>query len=335
MGSTSPRGDRQLIPPGLDGQREKWGLEGRLKFMAEPTSGNSPIRIAFHIGWHKTATTWFQRVGLQCHPNIVACFKDEPFVRHIIRDSDFDFDPDSVRTLLIERSTALQSDQLLVASAERLSGHAASGGYDTVRIANRIHAVAPEAKVFVLIRHQSEAIRSEYKQIVSLGWTGSVEQTLRTAPHVKTVGVDPAYWEYDRLLATYAKLFGSDNVLALDYGRFSQDQSSVLDELATFLGIARWELDQSMLNERVNRSQTDGQAAIRRRLNIFRESELNPNPPAVVPQRILDAVALRLGSLARKPLFDASFDDWVDGRYSDSNKRLAQEWGITLARAGR
>jgi hypothetical protein len=302
------------------------------------SQGGSPIRIAFHIGWHKTATTWFQRVGLQHNPSIVACSVSEPFVSQILQASDFDFDPASVRELLLERSATIRDDskQMIVVSAERLSGHAASGGYDAVRIAHRICAIAPEAKIFLLLRHQSEAIRSEYKQIVSLGWTGSVTQTLHPVPHIKTVGVDPAYWEYDRLLATYVQLFGKGNVKAFDYGRFSREPASVLDELATFLGIEPWDLDASILNERVNRSRSDSEIAVRRRLNLFRQSELNPNPPTVVSQRILDALAVRVSRLPmRKPLFDGSFEAWVEERYRDSNERLAGDWGITLTRSGR
>ncbi len=89
----------------------------------------------------------------------------------------------------------------------------------------------PEAKIFWIVRHQAEAIRSEYKQIVLAGWPGDLKTTLAPAPRMKTTGIDLAYWEYDRLLSAYAQRFGRENVKVIDFGRFTRDSGEVCSRI--------------------------------------------------------------------------------------------------------
>ena len=103
-----------------------------------------PTRVAFHLGYHKTATTWLQREILPRHPAIRLFVEGSPhgspFLQEIIGRSDRDFDPARARRSFDERvaELAVPDDGVVVVSAERLSGHAATGGYDTFRIARRL-----------------------------------------------------------------------------------------------------------------------------------------------------------------------------------------------------
>ncbi|HUY22816.1 MAG TPA: sulfotransferase [Acidimicrobiales bacterium] len=309
------------------------------------TAPSPSCRIAVHIGYHKTATTWFQQIALGSHPAITPLLggsefgvvASDAFVRQLVFARDSEFDAGDARRLFTERAGAAATDpgRTVVVSAERLSGHAASGGYDSIRIADRVHATLPEAKVFWMLRHQAEAIRSEYKQIVVAGWPGAVAATLAPEPRMKTTGIDLAYWEYDRLLSAYARRFGRDNVKVVDYGEFTRDPGAVLARLAAFLEVAPWDLSAEEMATRVNEGESDRETRTRQRLNHVTRTELNPYPPVDVPNR----VSARIVKLSRalpggRPLFPAGFDDWVGERYRESNRRLADDWGVVLTRSG-
>lgn len=299
-------------------------------------NSKSTPAAAVHIGYHKTASTWFQQVAFRHHSQLAPMLDEDPFVKQVIGASDSDFDSVSASALFHEQARSLTTDcqRLLIVSAERLSGHAASGGFDSFRIASRLHATLPGAKIFWLVRDQAEAIRSEYKQIVSKGWPGNLQRTLDPLPSVKTVGVDLAYWEYDRLLSRYAELFGRKNIMVIDYGRFTRGQGTVLGELARFLNIDPWSLGQSQLTQRLNASKSDRGIGVRQYLNHFRRTELNPFPPFVISDRIVGPLTRVFGRLpSRHPIFDDAFDQWVEERYRISNERLSDEWGVTLTRS--
>jgi hypothetical protein len=303
-----------------------------------------PDRVAVHVGYHKTATTWFQQIPFRNHPRIAPLLggsefgvvASDDFLRQIIFQRDSDFNAANARSLLGERAGSLvtASRDTLVISAERMSGHAASGGYDAVRIADRLHATVPEARIFWVLRHQAEAIRSEYKQIVLAGWPGSLRDTLAPTPKMKTVGVDLAYWEYERLLSAYVDRFGRDRVMIIDFGQFTRDRGLVLNDLARFLDIDPWSLSEDQLTTRMNEGESDRGTRLRQLFNHFTATELNPFPPIDIPDRV-SAMAVRILSplQRRRALFGPSFEEWVDERFAASNKRLAEQWGVVLTRS--
>ncbi len=151
---------------------------------------------------------------------------------------------------------------------------------------------------------------------------------------MKTTGFDLAHWEYDRLLRAYARRFGRENVAVIDYGRFTRDPSAVLVELAGFLDLGPWSLSSDQLTTRMNEGESDRETRMRQRLNHFTKSELNPYPPIDIPDRVSAFVVQLCRHLQRRPLFGADFDAWVEERFSASNRRLSEEWGVTLSRSG-
>ncbi|MGH9920249.1 MAG: sulfotransferase, partial [Nitrososphaerales archaeon] len=246
-------------------------------------------RIAVHIGFHRTGTTWLQNTAFCDHPGLFpfmgtssfGAIASSPFLREIVftRESRFDATRarDAYRTQI--ESRAVSPTKVALISAERLSGNAASGGFDALRIARRLRDVLEDAKVFWILRHQADAIPSEYKALVRAGWPGSVRSTLAQEPRLRTVGFHLAYWEYDSLASAYARLFGPERIKIIDYGEFTRRPRQVLDDLANFLEIDRWNLTDGQLSKRLNVSESDPQVRLRQRLNHWRRSELNPYPP--------------------------------------------------------
>jgi hypothetical protein len=298
-----------------------------------------------HIGYRKTGSTWLQNVAFQRHPALATVpaypirpleLMAHPLLRELVVRPDREFDPAAARSVLIDavREAVGDDECMVLVTAERLSGHGASGGYDSFRIARRLHASVPEAKVFWFVREQVSAIRAEYKHMVIEGWPGTVEATLAARSPWATVGFDLGHWEYHHLVETYQGLFGAENVRVFDYGRLRGGAGPLLDELAGFLGLDPWDLSADDLDGRVNVSGSDRYIATRRILNHVTRSELNPYPPITV-SKWLRSKSIAVGAaarLARRPLFPADFDQSIAQRYGDSNKRLAALTGIEFSR---
>src|SRR5690349_1191325 len=180
-----------------------------------PTPYAVPItaRIAFHIGYHKTATTWFQRAAMPAHPGIRPLFTDQPttdpLLVELVLTPRHSFDADRARAALAARLAELDVPDggIALGSQERLSGHAATGGFDTFDIAERIRATAPEAKIFAVVREQVGMVESEYLQLLQEGSLRGLDRLLRTTPTLSSMPVfDLRQYEYDRLADHYVEL---------------------------------------------------------------------------------------------------------------------------------
>jgi hypothetical protein len=298
-------------------------------------------RIAFHLGFHKTATTWFQREALPRHPAVGRFVPtspmDSPFLVEILASPDRSFDPKRTRELLERRiaELAVPTDGVVVISAERLSGNAATGGYDAVRIANRLAAVAPEAKVFWVVREQVSMLESEYRQLVREGSPAKLRNFIQPAPGARMrVGFDPGQYEYDLLADAYARLFGAEQVRLFEFGALTADPGAFLDEVAAFLEISPWpSLPPEVLHARVNSSLPRRLMGVRRFMNHFERGGLNPFPVVAfrpVWRTPLGVLADRLPP-PKTPFFDPEMQESLRARYRASNERLAERYGIVFA----
>jgi hypothetical protein len=288
-----------------------------------------PHPVAVHIGFHKTATTWLQREVFPHHPGLRPYVPgrvwDDPFLHEIVADSDREFDPARARDAYdagLERLGTLATDDVVVVSAERLSGHAASGGYDTVRIARRLHATLPEASVLMLVRSQIDMIESEYRQLVGEGYPGRIS-SLWSADPWKTVHFDLGHYEYDTLVREYQQQFGAENVAVFSYEGLVADRRGFLDRLAAFFGVAPFELGDDVGARSIHPGLPNRGLGILRTLNHVRRSELNRFPIFDIGVRWrgpIAAVSRRLPR--RRHLIPAAKRAELAERYRDANDRL-------------
>jgi hypothetical protein len=284
-----------------------------------------------HICYHKTATTWLQREVFPRHPHLRPYVSgrvwNDPFLRCIVAESDGEFDPERARetyTAGLANLGPLVPDDLVVVSAERLSGHAASGGYDTFRIARRLHATLPEARVLMVVRSQIDMIESEYRQLVGEGYPGRIS-SLWASDRWKTVQFDESHYEYDTLVREYQQLFGADNIAVFPYEGIGADRGHFLDELAAFLGVAPFDLGADAGERAVHPGLPNRGLGLLRALNHLRRSELNPFPIVDLGSSWrgpIVAVARRLPR--RRHLIPAAKRVELSERYRESNDRLAK-----------
>lgn len=295
------------------------------------------MELVFHIGYHKTATSWLQQSYFREHPGIALLSNSErpwedKLLSYLIATPDAVFDPAVGQALLAERirsdAGAITGRKVLLISAERLSGHPFSGGYDNVRIARRIAASFADAKIMCVVRNQLDMIWSVYKQLVSVGYPATLSQLLEMRSW-KTTSFDLAYFEYDRLISQYHALFGKEKVCVLQYELMRGDVDAFLGKVCSFLGVDYVEPQQA--TTRVNPSLSDASIEIVRRLNYFRKSDLYPFPLldlgkgfASLRQTAIQLARLRPGIVSQR---DGRLLRDLGPRFSASNARLARILG--------
>ncbi len=288
-------------------------------------------RLLVHIGHHKTGTSWLQQVLFPQHPLFVplvdsAAPWNDALMRALVAVRSGDFDAASASRLLQERISRAQirHGQIGVVSAERLSGHPLSGGYDSHAIAGRIHQIAPDALVFGVVRGQRSMIRSSYQQLVMEGFPGTIEQWL-FAETWKGTGFRWEYYEFDRLLRRYQALFGPEQVLFMRYEGLIAEPGLFIRQLTEFCGLPE---PAGLQDGRVNQSLGCLGTRVFRHLNHLRRTELNRFPMVALPHAVFPATKRALRLIERLTgskdlLLPQGLEQEIEHRYAESNARLA------------
>ena len=222
------------------------------------------------------------------------------------------------------RLGGLEPSDVVVVSAERLSGHAASGGYDAYRIAQRLHATLPEARVLIVVRSQIDMIESEYRQLVGEGYPGRIS-SLWSSDAWKTTAFDLGHYEYDGLVREYQDRFGTEHVAVFTYEGIVAERARFLDRLAEFLGVAPFVLAGGGNAREVHPGLPNRGLGLLRAMNHLRRSELNRFPIVDLGDHWrgpIAAVGRRLPR--RRHLIPAAKRAELAARYRDSNDRLAK-----------
>ncbi len=316
------------------------------------------MNLLIHIGFHKTATTWLQE-KLFAAPGtgftVVApdrkdclyfgweliCGRGWEAYRQGRLETPFEFDAKRVRAHLDELVAGIEGCS--VVSNEDLSGHIWSGGVAKKEIADRIFAVAPDAKILITIREQQALIQSSYDHFLWCGGLASIDNYLSTYNEFQVPLFNRVHLRYDQTVAYYQRLFGPRRVLVLAYEDFRDRPVRFLRQLTDFAGLPP--LDEKRLShtERVNHRGA-AVAALHhwlRPLNLlgspnnlngrfgfgstrlWRQAvrSLAPAVPAVLAKRREAAVRARIERL-------------IGGDYARSNARLAELTGLDLAGLG-
>lgn len=200
-------------------------------------------RPIVHIGYHKTATTWFQH-------HVYPTARSHRWIpRKVARAALLEpwglaFDPEEARRRLDDP----RDDRPPVICEENLSGYIHNGGMHGLmgpEAARRIKATLPDAQIVILIRSQPEAIAASYVQYVRGGGTHGPTRYLfpgrrltgaRRHPY-KAPAFAFEHFEYDRLIAHYHAVFGAENVLVLPYETLRADADAFLARYAHAVGL--------------------------------------------------------------------------------------------------
>lgn len=289
-----------------------------------PEATDPAAAPVIHVGFHKTATSWLQKHYFKAHPEIalVNDYKkpqDDRFLSYLIATPTLKFSPEESKTLWQEVvRTEYHGEPAICISAERLSGHPASGGYDRETIAERLSQTIPNARILITVRDQVEIVKSIYNQLLREGYPGTFTDLVRSQQW-KCTSFCLAYLEFDLLVEAYANRFGKQNVCVLRFEDFRDSKLAFLEQLASFIGVNNMSADEGVVNPSGESRNTHALRIV----NKFRYSEIYPHPLISLSPRMrghLQAVLSWLPSRAEEyPEDDLAF---VADHYRDSNRRL-------------
>ena len=308
--------------------------------------------VLVHIGYHKTATSWLQRVlftkaglGLslaatkaELHPLLV-----DP------RALDFDAaDARAKLALLIDAGA--RDGAYPVLSSEELCGSPHTGGVYEKEFADRIAAALPRARVLIVVREQKAMLASTYKQYVRAGGTLALETYLSPPIQgdIRSCLPDWRHFRYDVLADYYRRILGEDRVLVLPFEVFRNRPDDFVHRLARFCerDIAEQDLERLPYERDVNRSLGALGVVMKRRLNpyVSRPERLYPEPwirvTKVGHRRLVKGIR-RVEGLAPAGLrrrleqrLRRVVQEWAGDRFRASNARLDASIADDLAVLG-
>jgi hypothetical protein len=290
------------------------------------------MRPIVHIGYHKTATTWFQQSvypaatshHFVARARVQAALLDPPGLA---------FDPERARALLNEGGDG----RPLLLCEENLSGYIHNGGlhgFLPPAVAERIRAVFPDARIVIFVRSQAEMAAACYLQYVRGGGTHSVRRYLfpeafltgAIAQKFKVPRFAFDHLDFDRLVARYDLLFGHENVHVYPYEALA-DAEAVLRRMEADLELR---LDQGRLRfDRPNVSWGGRLLPLARFLNHFTARTVEDkkyvlNIPGFYPLRagVLILLSRIFRERGREDVLGSGLRRWIERRFAASNRRL-------------
>jgi hypothetical protein len=226
-----------------------------------------------HIGYHKTASTWFQTrlyPRVTSHRFVERKKVQEAFFSH----GAFGFDPDIARVTL-----GGASDLPLIVCEELLSGSIFTSGlfgFRSKEAAHQLKSVFPDGRVVIFIRNQVEMVCSAYNEYVKMGGTYSPRRFLypdRDLAKIEFLPNDLPRFTFEQfcyspLVRHYRNLFGAEDVYVFPFEAFRRDPKTFIAKFAETLELTFDEGADISLRP-TNLSYRPSVLAVTRFLNLF------------------------------------------------------------------
>lgn len=309
--------------------------------------------LLIHIGYHKAASTYLQQVLFR-HPELpfALLYKPDRFLPNAIRFMHpFVFDQDAARAELWEQmKEAAQAGRYPVLSHEGFSGFLHLGGFDSLTIKERLHQIAPEAKILICIREQNAMLLSFHNQYVRRGGRRSVAKFLENrADSFREFQL--VHLAFHHLISAYQESFGKDRVLVMPLEMLAQEPDAFSRKILNFAQPdAGWNTAAlpSGLGRVINLSTPPFGAAAKRRFNRVAALGIHvgiPEQPLITISRRLNnqirSLAAMLGKSAPQSIntnlklkYEGIVRDSVGDYYAASNRQTAQLTGLDLQALG-
>lgn len=195
-----------------------------------------------HVGLFKTASTWLQSAVFAAHPQlvVVGAQPDSPVARVstnlLVLEKRHEFDPERHRAVFRDEIArhGTSSARVVGISNEALAGHMITG-YGAGLVAERLREVFGRIKIFLVLRHPFDYIRSMYNQYVKQG--GALPLRALLADATIPGKAIPRRVDFPALVETYHDVFGPANVLVLPFELLKEDPERFLAHLWDFLEV--------------------------------------------------------------------------------------------------
>lgn len=273
----------------------------------------------FHIGYHKTATTWFQKEFYSKLKQIVVDRKD--IQSFFYDDKEVSFPVDG----------AIFCD-------EELSGNIHNGGLSSFLskgIAQKI-SLFKDAEVILFIRNQREIIASSYLQYVKEGGTYSVDRYLyhQEFPRNNRASLFSfSHFDYYNKIRMYEKLVGKNRLHIYLYEDFVLDPKEFM---AKFIETHNLNINLESVNfKKNNPSYSYFSLFFGRIMNIFsRKNVLYKyyllHIPFIYKYTRALLSKIHIFPVNHNRLLGSKNISLINKRFESSNQKLSQEYKLNL-----
>lgn len=299
-----------------------------------------------HIGYQKTATTWFQKRYYPLVEN--ATYIKRPRVRQaFLNPSALQFNPRQARQAL-----DVAGGSPVIVCEEDMCGHYKTAGLlgcMSKDVAYRVQDTLPDAHIVIFIRSQPAMIPAIYLQYIRGGGTLSAQRFLFPYKYDRRYNKKrfrkPMFlfdhFDYQYLIRHYRRLFGADRVHVFPYEAFQSNQAEFIAEYGRRLGLEiPFERINFAPNNRQYRSGTLRVAKVLNRFAagdaLYRTSWISLMPMKVrkVLLEIWNRGPLNGDKFTPEQLLGPKIVDYIYNRFADSNRQLASELNLPLADYG-
>ncbi len=205
----------------------------------ENTIVNSNFPDVFHVGFHKTASSFLQKAVFSAHPEIELRGTQKYFLNKELFNRGIGYYEQMFTKPFDEK-------KMIVESEEKLSGTIFNKG-DRDEKAKVIKEYFPSSKVVLFIRSQLTMIESVYKQYLIEGGSLSFNDFYKSEQ-----GCGSKEWlKYFDIINLYNDLFGV-NFRVFIYENIVRDFDGTLNDLFNFIGVKPF----LVKNEPMNRGAT-------------------------------------------------------------------------------
>jgi hypothetical protein len=283
----------------------------------------------FHIGYQRTGSTYLQQTVFYAYPDYMLHRGTGEF---FIEDELYAQGAEFYRGMRAGETTV----PALIESHNGLCGDAL---VDRPYMAERIHALFPDAKIIFGVRSQHSIIPSFYFLYVKGGGT------LDYASYVRLV-IENGKFAFDRMIGHYQGLFGSDYVLVLPFEYLQQDYKDYVRRFLDFVEVPQSE-GIRVANSPMKERQPDSTILSMRHTNRLISTLRLDSVMRLLPNRtarrlrshyngLMSAGSRRLipRTSGSSGLNAAAMAPVIEGAFADSNRALAAMIKSSLAGLG-
>ena len=279
------------------------------------------MKNLFHIGYHKTATTWFQK-------------KFYPLLKNYNQ-----VDRSKIRDFFYENKYQdFSSKKNQIFCDEELSGNIHNGAYLGLlseNIATKISKFE-NPKVIIFIRNQYDIIVSSYLQYIKEGGNYSFSRYIEHKEFDRSNRSSLfsfKHFDYKNLIHKYQSLIGKENVFIYLFEDFITDQELFI---SSFIKDHNLEIDLNKVDfEKNNNSYSYVSLFFARIINSFsRKNVLYKyyiiHLPFVYEYAREILRRIKIFPVKSRSFINDEFRHIINKKYSDSNKSIAKEYNLDL-----
>ena len=279
------------------------------------------MKNLFHIGYHKTATTWFQK-------------KFYPLLKNYNQ-----VDRSKIRDFFYENKYQdFSSKKNQIFCDEELSGNIHNGAYLGLlseNIATKISKFE-NPKVIIFIRNQYDIIVSSYLQYIKEGGNYSFSRYIEHKEFERSNRSSLfsfKHFDYKNLIHKYQSLIGKENVYIYLFEDFITDQELFI---SSFIKDHNLEIDLNKVDfKKNNNSYSYVSLFFARIINSFsRKNVLYKyyiiHLPFVYEYAREILRRIKIFPVRSRSFLNDEFRQIINKKYSDSNKSIAKEYNLDL-----